>query len=366
VEAQGGDVEAQGGRAVIEDLELRGDVAWVEVVEGPVRRARFYRRTGDGWKQTAPRAKFWGEPKEVHSGALIVRYRRRDEAYVNALLPYLEQVSAAVAEDLRYNLSGRKVIIALVPELSDAGSGTQGASAAGVPPGAQSFRREIDLPSPWVSGMPADGVWDQEWLSAVAYEVTHTLALKGLRSPTQPSLNPLQRALADEYATWVSQGRDRTQAPFLARIIEHQGEGRLPIVLLSLKSARLPSLFVVRWLSLFPSGDETAFFEMLLNVEREALLAGRKETFMLFQDATLGQTAALWEEARAVAAGQPPPPVRVAQVEMAGEVALVRVQEPWAQWDAWRRCETQAEKLVCRDEQWWNWMEARRIQGWGE
>ena len=110
------------------------------------------------------------------------------------------------------------------------------------------MRREVDLPSPWVSGMPADGVWDQAWLSALGYEVAHTLAQNALWSSSQPNLGALQRALADEYAAWVSHGRDPAQAPLLGRAIGRNGTERLPMIFLSLKGGRLPALFVVQWL----------------------------------------------------------------------------------------------------------------------
>jgi hypothetical protein len=210
-ETQRGEVvEAQRGEVRIEALELHGDVAWVEVVEGETRRMRFYRRAaadglgGAGWKQTAPQPEFWGEAREVQSGELIVRYRERDEPFVRALLPVLEQAARAAAADLRYCLAGRKVIITLTPDVGVAGGAT-----GGLPPGAQSYRREISVLSPWVTGMPADGVWDEEWLEPLRYEVVHVLAESALRSLAEPELTALQRAMADEYAAWAAQGRNR-------------------------------------------------------------------------------------------------------------------------------------------------------------
>ncbi len=137
-----------------------------------------------------------------------------------------------------------------------------------LPAGAQSYRREIILPSPWLSGIPADGVWDQQRLAALSYEVAHGLAQNALRSAGRPSLDPLQRALADEYAAWVSHGRDAAQAPLLGRVIEQRGREALPMVFLSLKGSRLPALFVVQWLSFYPSKDAVAYFQLLLAVEQ--------------------------------------------------------------------------------------------------
>jgi len=71
--------------ATVQDVQLRGSVAWVEVTEGDpaVRRVRFYRQTDLGWKQTAPQASFWGTAIEVRYGEdLVFRYHRRDRPYV--------------------------------------------------------------------------------------------------------------------------------------------------------------------------------------------------------------------------------------------------------------------------------------------
>jgi hypothetical protein len=306
-----------------------------------------------GWQQTAPRAVFWGEPAEAHSGDLILRYYQRDAPYVRALLPHLVKVSRAAADDLRYGLAGHKVIIHLYPEQF----GTE-QPPANVPTGISYLRREISLPSPWVSGVPADGIWDQSWLAAVSYDVTYALAQKALYSASGSGLSPLQRALADEYAAWASQGRDPAQAPLLGRVVERRGEEALPMMFLSLKNTRLPALFVAQWMSLYPSWQDVAFFEMAMNVEREALLAGRKETFLLFQGAGLAAAEAWYETGPVLNV----PPVRVASVHMDGELALVRVEEPEALWDAWRRCAPGEDgRPVCSDAEWWNWMDMRRV-----
>ena len=60
----------------IEDLELRGDIAWVQVVEddgAPVRHVRFYRRTDQGWVHTAPHVAFWKDPVDLKYGSVSVR-----------------------------------------------------------------------------------------------------------------------------------------------------------------------------------------------------------------------------------------------------------------------------------------------------
>ena len=54
--------------AKVQDVTLRGDIAWVEVIAGqePVRQVRFCRQTELGWMHTAPRAAFWGDPVDIY------------------------------------------------------------------------------------------------------------------------------------------------------------------------------------------------------------------------------------------------------------------------------------------------------------
>ena len=58
--------------AKLTHVELQGDIAWVEVIEGepPVRRVRFYRQTERGWVHTAPRESFWGKEVTLRSGPI--------------------------------------------------------------------------------------------------------------------------------------------------------------------------------------------------------------------------------------------------------------------------------------------------------
>jgi len=77
-------------------------------------------------------------------------------------------------------------------------------------------------------------------------------------------------------------------------------------------------MFLVRWLSLHPRTDEIAFFETLLNLEREAMLTGRRDTFFLVQDPSLPwwieQRQAVYDQARRDPTLVSPAPIRVASV----------------------------------------------------
>ena len=125
--------------ATVEDVDLRGDIAWVQVVEGdpPVRRVRFYRQTDLGWLHTAPDMEFWGEPVEHHHGQqLAFYYHQRDQPYIDSLVGqvgnafYQTCASAGCKADERFD-------ILIYPEY---------------PKSDLSF--DLALPSPWLSGIP--------------------------------------------------------------------------------------------------------------------------------------------------------------------------------------------------------------------
>ena len=158
------------------------------------------------------------------------------------------------------------------------------------------------LTSPWLAGLPRDGTWDEAYLQELTYHVAYGLACRAIRPAAVPSANLLEKAVLAEYAAWYVYG-DLAQAPILGRIIERQGKDALPGVLYSLRNTRSLSTFLSNWLSLWPLGQETAFFETLLNIEREAIRLGYRDTFMLFQDSSasfLEQQETLFDFARMV------------------------------------------------------------------
>jgi hypothetical protein len=125
--------------ATVEDVDLRGDVAWVQVVEGdpPLRRVRFYRQTEQGWLHTTPDPAFWGEPVEHRYGErLAFYYHQRDQPYVEPLLEQLGQAFYEVCASDGCSEDGRFEIL-LYPEY---------------PESELSF--DLMLPSPWLSGIP--------------------------------------------------------------------------------------------------------------------------------------------------------------------------------------------------------------------
>jgi hypothetical protein len=152
--------------AAIQDVDLRGDVAWVEVIEGapPVRRVRFYRRTDLGWKHTAPRVAFWDNAVELHYGDLLFRYHERDQPHVDPLIEHIVrtfyQVCARVECPPQRSLEVNFAVDPFLP--TDA-----------PPPLTDTLWL---LPSPWLSGLPVEGTWQQSYLDALAYRVVHEMA----------------------------------------------------------------------------------------------------------------------------------------------------------------------------------------------
>ena len=178
--------------AQVERVELRRDVAWVQVLEneGAVRRARFYRQTDRGWKQTAPQVAFWQVPVELRYDDLIVRYHRRDEPFVT---PLIEQVYETIHDVCRTvdcppldNVSDRLMVVfsADVP--------------FGQPP--RMDGNVLLLASPWLSGLPVSGTWDEAYLQELAYRVERAMGARALGVLTGQDLNLLQKTVLSEVA----------------------------------------------------------------------------------------------------------------------------------------------------------------------
>jgi hypothetical protein len=250
----------------IREVALKGDTAWVQVIvaQEAMRQVRFYRRTDLGWKRTAPDAAFWGEPVELTYGQVVVRGHERDLPYVLPLAEHISQVHVDVCKVL--NCAPDSVFRAnIVVEMS----------ADSLP----SYREDIlTLASPWLSGVPLKGTWDEATLDELAYWVIYATALREI-CPAPQSLHPLQKAVLVEYAA-LQVNQDTTQPPILRRIIERHGIDVLPEVLRSLQSPVSTSRFMALWLSISPSKGDI-YFTTLADIAREAVSAGRQETAFL-------------------------------------------------------------------------------------
>jgi hypothetical protein len=309
--------------AEIEDLELLGDTAWVEVLEGdpPLRRARFYRSTTGGWVHTAARTAFWREPVEVRREVVIVRYHERDHPYIDSLLEQIDAISRDVSHVTRHWSAINKLRIEIHTDSSAPFSPhlERGVAAKGA--------ITLRLASPWLSGIPVDGQWGEAYVEDLTYWVAYGALASSLQDTTEDGqLNALQRAMVAEYATWYASG-DTTQAPILGRIIDQHGAGALTRVFLSLRRSHLLSLFLVRWLSLHPR--DLGFFEALLNIECDAIATGQKETFLLLQSQSwIEEQARYYDRARVNDPYASLVPVQVRSLELADDRARVRIADP--------------------------------------
>jgi multiple sugar transport system substrate-binding protein len=254
--------------AKIQDLHLQEDVAWVEVVEdnAPVRRMRFYRQTDRGWLHTASDPAFWGVPVEVHyDDQLIVRYHRQDNPHVKALADRLGQAYYTTCLTVTCP-KDRPFEVAFYVQMP-----------ADYPP-----RHVLLLPSPWIDGIPLEGTYAERAAEKSLHALTERVVLASLSNYVIPR-RTLQAAMADEYAAWVSTN-DLAQAPLLRRVIARHGTQALPELFLWLEQRHTTAGFLSRWLGLMPEGGEIPYFEALIELERDALYAGRRDSFLMFQD----------------------------------------------------------------------------------
>jgi hypothetical protein len=142
-------------------VEMRGDVAWVEVIapQAGLRQVRFYRQTRQGWLHTAPHVAFWQDPVELVRGRVLARAHRRD-------LPHIEPQVAhivGVVED----------VCAILNCPADAGLEVH-FSHHDVPP--RLSGTALVLPSPWLTGVPVDEAWDVVYARTLTYWTVYGLA----------------------------------------------------------------------------------------------------------------------------------------------------------------------------------------------
>ena len=228
----------------VQAVEVKGDVAWVKVVARhgpePVRQVVFYRRTDRGWKHTVPQVAFWGKRIERSYGNVIVRARQRDRPHIEPLVAHV----SAVVDDVGRAL-GRSEAITL--EL---------AFSAQVPPDAPPLLsgRQLTVASPWLTGIPLDGTWEQAYLDELAYWAAYGTVLQITR-PTSgvPHTGATLwdrlwiEVIVDEYALFCSRG-DLDQTPLLKAIVDRHGVETLPRVIRSLRNTPSASQFMAQWL----------------------------------------------------------------------------------------------------------------------
>jgi len=307
--------------AQVTDLELRGNVAWVEVIEAqpPVRRVHFYEKTPTGWKHTAPQSEFWGKPVREEHGPIAVRYHRRDQPHVDPIIEHIAQTASAVQSMVRYWPSQTRLDVEFAAE-------TTALQAPYILRRPGSALSTLVLPSPWLSGIPVGGTLDDSVWDQLTFWSTYALLASGMRQAVDDgTLSQLQKALVSEYIAY-NVHRDKTQAPILGRIIDRHGEQELSRVFLSLRGAYLTDLFMLRWLSVYP--QDPAYVELLLDIEQGAILSGQKETFLLLQDPEWQSQQASYFDQAQITDPYAPGPVQVLSVEYLDESARAKLLNP--------------------------------------
>jgi hypothetical protein len=303
--------------AKVDKIDLQGDIAWVEVIEGDpsVRRTRFYRQTDLGWKHTGPRQEFWGLAVQLDYDDLVFRYHRRDQPHIEPLVEHIVTAFADVCSTIECSVEQ-------LPEVNFVVANT-----VAEPPHVE--HGALLVPSPWLSGIPTGDTWDKAYLGELAYAVAHEMVTQYFRSVTGQDLIGLQAALADEYAAWHSTG-DTAQAPIIGRLVDEYGAEGLPEILRTLAHSQTLNLLITQWLDLSATRQPVTYFETLLNIEREAMQSGRRETFLLLQDDTKGWWV-LEQESLFVLAqsdSQPLLPAKVQTVGISEDLARVTLEDP--------------------------------------
>jgi hypothetical protein len=183
--------------------------------------------------------------------------------------------------------------------------------------------------SPWLSGIPVSGDWTTSYLPELAQVLSSQLAEMHLQSALGRDLGPLELALAAEYAAWKN-GPDALpeRAPLVRRLVAAHGEEALPGIFRSLEQVQTLHLLLAQWLGLSADSDPEAYFGALLDIEREAVIGARLETFLLVQDGSVPGWAFAQQGRYLLAQStdlQLPPP-QVLRVSQSGDLARVTLQ----------------------------------------
>jgi hypothetical protein len=164
--------------------------------------------------------------------------------------------------------------------------------------------------------------------------VAYATAARSIQYTSKQALNPLQKALVSEYATALARGTE-AELLLLRPLVEGGDRDALSDALREAKYPPTLSQFLEQWHAMSPDGVETdpdratAYFDRLLNLERDALRLGLKETFLLFQDAAWRelQERHYWlaQVNEELAPGEP---VVVERSLLSADHARLRVQTP--------------------------------------
>jgi hypothetical protein len=263
--------------ARVQEVTLEEDVAWAQVVTDEEREqhVRFYRWTERGWMQAPPDPQFWGEPTVWQHTGLLVQGTVRDLPYGKVLAAHIWDVTQAVCDTLGCT-DDLELRVTFIP---DATGQLPRVSAQG-----------LLLPSPWLTGIPANGEVTAGSLKRLTYWTAYYVTSAAVGGPGVGSRNPTQKAILAEYAR-LHTDASLESAPILRRIVDRHGIGVLPQVLRSLPEARALSDLLPRWLAL-SAGMPDTYYAVLFDLARDPATRACKETF----DLLLREDDAQWIE----------------------------------------------------------------------
>jgi hypothetical protein len=252
-------------------------------------------------------------------GDLRLTYYERDEPYIAPLLEEVRSAYEPIASALRYwPLPGRLEV--------EFAAGTLLLAGPYVDWGSASENVRLLLPSPWLLGIPTRGEWTETQKGAIRYWTAYAaLEARARPQPGRLDVTLLQRALLSEYGAWILH-QDSARVPILGRLIKQHGEDQLPRIVLSIRGTRLVTLFLARWLRVHP-GDEEMFATML-NLEREAIVHGHRETFLALQDPDWLPLQEQYYHRARLGDAVDGTPVVIRELEIAGSRARVSLAKP--------------------------------------
>ena len=253
----------------VRNVDMRRDVAWVEVAIGSngLRQARFYRQTNLGWVHTAPRAEFFGQSVELEVGPVTVRAHQRDLPYVEPLVKRVSEAVENLSTVLGIPLDG-----ALTVEF-----------AAQLSPHPLPYLSEgkLVLASPWLSGIPSQGTWDPQYLDQLTEWVARGALSQFMRAAAEGGLDAHQRAILGEHPTFYVR-KDLAQALIL-RPVKERVVDALPEASDSARDLQPVYESIDQWLLVTTPEREFADFEALGDTQGQVIdCAQQKATCQWF------------------------------------------------------------------------------------
>jgi hypothetical protein len=159
--------EQLGGLQVV-DLDLRDDLAWVEVEyswrEAMHRRVQFYRLTGGHWRRTSPDVRYWGGREESATQSVRYVYHEREEEIIASVSDQVEQLFQQAQRDFGLSPPVPQITFEFRPV------------AESMP--ALYSQGHFLVPSPLLLGVRADGAADADLLASLGRSVVLYLAME--------------------------------------------------------------------------------------------------------------------------------------------------------------------------------------------